>query len=89
MIPLSSYSAVTNNATFDLLTLRAGDLNSDVLYHETGLGDEIVEGGPRTRRHHERFDKIWHVAATEEDTIDFMRSRMKELEAQIRDRGNT
>jgi transcriptional regulator with XRE-family HTH domain len=89
MIPFSSYSAVTNNATFDLLTLRAGDPSSDVLYRETGLLDEIVEGGPSTLRHHERFDKIWRVAATEEDTIDFMRSRIKELEAQIRDRGNT
>jgi transcriptional regulator with XRE-family HTH domain len=89
MIPFASYSAVTNNATFDLLTLRAGDQSSDVLYHETGLGDEIVEGGPSTLRHHERFDKIWNDAATEEDTIDFMRGRIKELEAQIRDRGNT
>lgn len=89
MIPFSSYSAVTNNATFDLLTLRAGDPSSDVLYRETGLLDEIIEGGASTLRHHERFDKIWRVAATEEDTIDFMRSRIKELEAQIRDRGNT
>jgi transcriptional regulator with XRE-family HTH domain len=89
MIPFSSYSAVTNNATFDLLTLRAGDPSSDVLYRETGLLDEIIEGGASTQRHHERFDKIWRVAATEEDTIDFMRSRIKELEAQIRDRGNT
>jgi transcriptional regulator with XRE-family HTH domain len=89
MIPFASYSAVTNNATFDLLTLRAGDQSSDVLYHETGLGDEIVEGGPSTLRHHERFDRIWNDAATVEDTIDYMRGRIKELEAQIRDRGNT
>lgn len=89
MIPFSSDSAVTNNATFDILTLRSGDPSSDVLYRETGLQDEIIEGGPSTMRHHERFDKIWRVAATEEDTIDFMRSRIKELESQIRDRANT
>ena len=89
MIPFASYSAVTNNATFDLLTLQAGNPGSDVLYHETGLGDEIVEGGTSTKKHHERFDKIWNVAATEEDTINFMHGRIKELEAQIRDRGNT
>jgi len=89
MIPFSSYPAVTNNATFDLLTLRAGDPSSDVLYRETGLQDEIIEGGVGTMRHHERFDKIWRGAATEEDTIDFMRSRIKELEAQIHLLGNT
>jgi transcriptional regulator with XRE-family HTH domain len=89
MIPFSSSSGVTNNATFDLLTLRAGDPSSDVLYRETGLLDEIIEGGHATLRHHQRFEKIWHAAASEEDTIDFMRSRIKELEAQIRDRENT
>jgi transcriptional regulator with XRE-family HTH domain len=89
MIPFDVYPAVTNNATFDLLTLRAGDPSSDVLYRETGLRDEIVEGGLSTMRHHERFDKIWRASATEEDTISFLRSRINELEAQIRNRGNT
>jgi hypothetical protein len=89
MIPFDAYPAVTNNATFDLLTLRAGDPSSDVLYRETGLQDEIVEGGLSTMRHHERFDKIWRASATEEDTIDFLQSRINDLEAQIRDRTNT
>jgi len=89
MIPFGSHTAMTNNATFELLTLRAGDPTSDVLYRETGLQDEIIEGGQSTMRHHERFDKIWRMSATEEDTIDFMRSRIKELEALIRDREST
>jgi transcriptional regulator with XRE-family HTH domain len=84
MIPFHSAVSVTNNATFDLLTLRAGDLTSDVLYRENGVGDEIIEGGASTQRHHVRFDKIWQAAATEEDTIDFMRERIKVLEEQIR-----
>ena len=87
MIPFDSAASVTNNATFDLLTLRAGDLTTDVLYRETGVGDEIIEGGASTHRHHARFDKIWQAAASEEDTIDFMRGRIKELEALTRDRG--
>jgi transcriptional regulator with XRE-family HTH domain len=82
MIPFSAYSVVTNNATFDLLTLRAGDPSSDVLYVESGLGDEIIEGGPSTRLHHERFEKVWRVAANEDDTIGFLRGRIKEIEAQ-------
>lgn len=89
MIPFTSHTAMTNNATFELLTLRAGDPTSDVLYRETGLMDEVIEGGTSTMRHHDRFDKIWSASATEEDTIDFMRSRIKELEALIRDRENT
>jgi len=90
MIPFtSSHTPLTNNATFELYTLRAGDPSSDVLYRETGLLDEIVDGGTAAMKHHERFDKIWRVSATEEDTIDFMRDRIKELEAHIRDRDST
>ena len=86
MIPFDSAASMTNNATFDLLTLKAGDPNSDVLYREAGLLDEIVEGRSNATRHRSRFDKVWQAAATEADTIDFMRTRIKELEAQIRDR---
>ena len=89
MIPFHLVASVINNVTVDLLTLRAGDPTSNVLYRETGVVDEIIEGGASTKRHHARFDKIWHVAATEEDTIDFMRDRIKELEAEIRDRNST
>ena len=85
MIPFSAYSAVSNNATFDLLTLQAGDPSSDVLYIEAGLGDQIVEDASQTLSHHERFDRVWNVAATEEETIGYLRGRIKELEAQPRD----
>ncbi|WP_433299972.1 helix-turn-helix domain-containing protein [Actinoplanes sp. CA-030573] len=87
MIPFDFDSAVTNNATFDLLTLKSGkaEERSEVLYRETGLRDEIVED-QTVQRHRERFDKIWNAAATEQDTINFMGSRIKDLEAQIRHR---
>jgi transcriptional regulator with XRE-family HTH domain len=88
MIPFDFEGAVTNNATFDLLTLKSGkavDEHSEVLYRETGLQDEIVED-QSVRRHRERFDKTWNAAASEEDTIDFMAGRIENLEALIRDR---
>lgn len=89
MIPFDFGSAVTNNATFDLVTLKSGkaEERSEVLYRETGLLDEIVED-KSVPRHHERFNKTWNAAASEEDTIDFMGSRIKDLEAQIRHRKN-
>jgi transcriptional regulator with XRE-family HTH domain len=80
MIPFGSAAALTNNATFDLLTLRPGGPGGrgEVLYRETGLLDEIVEDAS-VERHHRRFDKIWRSAADEVDTLDFMRSRITDL----------
>lgn len=84
MIPFDYAYTVTNNATFDLLTLKAGrpGERSEVLYRETGLQDEIVEDSS-VARHHERFDKIWNTVASDEETIDFIRRRIKDLEKQI------
>lgn len=86
MIPFKTKYVMTNNATFDLITLKTGkpDERSEVLYRETGLQDEIVED-QSVRRHHERFDKIWNASATEEETVEFVRSRIKELEEEIRE----
>ena len=83
MVPFTFEGTMTNNATFDLLSLAEDDEASEVLYRETGLVDEIVEDREVTRRHHSRFDKIWHDADGEDDTIDFMRGRIAELEASI------
>lgn len=88
MVPFDFEASVTNNATFDLLSLDEDDEGSEVLYREIGLGDEIIEDRATTRRHHARFDKIWQDANTEEDTIDFMRGRISDLEALIERRKN-
>lgn len=88
MVPFTFDAAMTNNATFDLLSLNEDDEGSEVLYRETGVVDEIVEDQAITRRHHNRFDKIWHDADTEEDTINFMRGRITELETSTRRREN-
>jgi len=81
------------NAGFDILFLGAdGDLSNAVMYRETGLTDEILEDvaigranatgppppGP-VARHYDRFQKLWNAADSEDDTIVFIESRIREL----------
>ncbi|MFC7274326.1 helix-turn-helix domain-containing protein [Paractinoplanes rhizophilus] len=79
---------VTNNATFDLLTLESGKdgERNEVLYVETGLQDEIVDDRS-VPKYHDRFDKIWHAAATEDETLEFIADRIKALQDQVRATG--
>jgi len=78
MVPYDATAAVTNNASFDLLTLPD---SGEVLYRETGLTDETVERSATTARHRQRYDTVWHEVADENDTIDFVRKRIAELDA--------
>jgi len=81
------------NAGFDILFLgEDGDLSNAVMYRETGLTDEILEDvaigranatgppppGP-VARHYDRFQKLWNAADSEDDTIVFIESRIREL----------
>ena len=84
MIPFSADVPLTNNATFDLLSLGGDTDEGEVLYRESGMSDEIVEDKTTTSRHHKRFQKIWQEAATEEDTTDFIRGQIESLEATIK-----
>jgi transcriptional regulator with XRE-family HTH domain len=79
MVPFTFDSGITNNATFDLLSLSDDEDGGEVLYREVGIGDEIIEDRVTTERHHRRFDKIWHDAESEDDTINFIRGRITEL----------
>jgi transcriptional regulator with XRE-family HTH domain len=79
-ILISLDASVTNNASFDLLQLGQGE----VLYRETGLNDEMIEDREAIAKHRARYDRVWHEAAGEEDTIQFIKRQIKELE-----RGNT
>jgi transcriptional regulator with XRE-family HTH domain len=81
MVPFDAQAAVTNNASFELLTLPDA---GEVLYRETGLRDETVEDQTTTSRHRERYDLVWHEVADEEDTIDYIRKRIATLEAKYR-----
>ncbi|GIF05335.1 helix-turn-helix domain-containing protein [Actinoplanes siamensis] len=80
MVPFRLDAAVTNNASFDLLAFGEGE----VLYRETGLGDEMIEDREATAKHRARFDKVWQEAADEEDTITFIRQQLDALDRSIR-----
>ena len=79
MIPFSLDAPVTNNASFDLLSLNTTRENM-VLYRESGLADELIEDGPTTLRHRARFDKVWSEAISEKATADFL-NRQAESQA--------
>ncbi len=76
MVPFSLDASVTNNASFDLLLLGEGE----VLYRETGLGDELIEDRDTTAKHRARYDKVWQEVADEDDTIEFIRRQIEILE---------
>lgn len=86
MIPFELDAPVTNNATFDLLSLDSND-EGQVLYRENGMTDELVEDNILTKRHHGRYQTLWHVATSEGDTIDFIRKRIEYLDATIKSPG--
>jgi len=86
MVPFTLDAPVTNNASFDLLSLDPRDEEGMLLYHENGLTDEVVETKSITRRHRNRYDKVWHEALDESDTIDFIQKRINDLEAVATDR---
>ncbi len=79
MLPFSLDEPIANNATFDLLSLRR-EPGDEVMYRENGVLDELIEDRVSTSRHLTRFDGLWQVATHEEDTIEFIERRIKELE---------
>jgi transcriptional regulator with XRE-family HTH domain len=81
MVPFALDVPITNNASFDLLSLDANDAEGMLLYHENGLTDEVIEAESSTRRHRARYDKVWEEAVSESDTIDFVMARIRTLEA--------
>ncbi|MEV4345984.1 helix-turn-helix transcriptional regulator [Actinoplanes sp. NPDC049596] len=81
MLPFDLGVAIANNGSFELATVGAGLSAHEVLYRENGVGDEIVETPAETKRHRIRFDQLWSVAATEGDTLAYVKQRINELEA--------
>ena len=79
MIPFSLDTPVTNNGSFDLLSLGDDPAGGMVLYRENGLADELFEDDPTTSRHRYRFDRVWHQAAGERATLEFIRDRIASL----------
>ncbi|WP_436524552.1 helix-turn-helix domain-containing protein [Actinoplanes sp. HUAS TT8] len=76
MVPFRLDAPVTNNASFDILTLGEGE----VLYRETGLGDEMLEDKDSTAKHRTRYDKVWEDVADEATTLAFIDHQILSLE---------
>jgi transcriptional regulator with XRE-family HTH domain len=83
MIPFTLAAPVTNNGSFDLVSLSrlpaAEDGRGTVLYRENGMADELIEDEASTARHLHRFDVVWREATDEATTIRFIRERISRL----------
>jgi transcriptional regulator with XRE-family HTH domain len=89
IVPFELEGVLTNNATFDLLTLGSEEERGEILYRENGLTDELVEDRTSTSRHHDRFTRLWAVATVEADTISYIRERIERLQSTIDKRAGT
>jgi transcriptional regulator with XRE-family HTH domain len=81
MVPFDVEAVMSNNGGYDLLYLSEDGKDEDaVMYRETGPTDEILEDSTQASRHRERYEKIWHAALNESDTIDFIQERLEIVE---------
>jgi transcriptional regulator with XRE-family HTH domain len=80
MLPYALDYPIANNGSYDLLALSDSDMDSEILYRENGMADEIVEDKATNARHRKRFEQLWHLSNDETDTIRFLDSRIKGLE---------
>lgn len=76
MVPFTLDAPVTNNASFDLMTLSEGE----VLYRETGLGDEMIEDRDATAKHRARYTRVWDEVADETTTLAYIDHQIQKLE---------
>jgi hypothetical protein len=80
MLSFDSNTPLANNGSFDLLAI-GDDSGDEILYRESGTGDELIEDAATTAKHRERFEQLWQVATTEVDTINFIKGRIEALRA--------
>lgn len=80
MLPFDLDYPIANNGSYDLLTMSEGEADSEILYRENGMTDEIVEDRASTARHRKRFDQLWQMSNEESDTIRFLDIRLQDLE---------
>jgi transcriptional regulator with XRE-family HTH domain len=85
MLPFALDYPIPNNGSYDLLALSESSEDSEILYRENGMTDEIVEEKAMTARHRKRFEQLWQLSKDETDTIRFLDSRIKDLETQSPD----
>ncbi|WP_250029152.1 helix-turn-helix domain-containing protein [Paractinoplanes maris] len=83
MLPYNLSMPIANNGSFDLIMLGSDRSDSELLYRENGMKDEMVEVRVETARHRKRFDQLWQRADDENDTIEFIKARITALEAEL------
>ena len=83
MLPFSLDMPIANNASVDVLSLGRGAMGNEVLYHENGMADELIEDRATTSRHLNRFKQLWQVSTDEADTIAYIGRRIAELDSII------
>jgi transcriptional regulator with XRE-family HTH domain len=83
MIPFDLDTPIADNGSFDLMTVGATFADSEVMYRENGMPDEILEDRAETTRHRKRFEQLWQVADDEVDTIEFIKGRITDLEKKL------
>ncbi|MEU8232439.1 helix-turn-helix transcriptional regulator [Actinoplanes sp. NPDC048967] len=86
MLPFNLDRPIANNGSYELLALRDRGADSEILYRENGISDEIIEDRATTGRHRRRFEQLWHLSNDEPDTIRFLDTRIKDLETQSQSR---
>ncbi|MGK5680401.1 helix-turn-helix domain-containing protein [Actinoplanes sp. URMC 104] len=79
MLPYDLSVPIANNASFDLMRVGSDRADSELLYRENGMKDEMVDIRSETVRHRQRFDQLWLRANDESDTISFIEARVAEL----------
>lgn len=86
MFPFTADTGLSYDAGFDILFLgdedeatETGDKINAVMYRETGASDEVIEDKALATRHFARYRKLWEAATNEEETVDFIRKRVREL----------
>lgn len=83
MLPFAFDMAIPNNGSFDLMTVGAGRDQREIMYRENGVHDEVVENRDETARHRNRFEQLWQAALDENDTIEFIKGRIANLEINL------
>jgi len=86
MLPYDLPVPIANNGSFDLVAVDSSRADSEVMYRENGMVDEIVEDHADTARHRRRFEELWRAANDEKDTIEFIKGRIANLEVNRRGR---
>jgi len=86
MFPFTADTGLSYDAGFDILCLgdedeetETGDKVNAVMYRETGASDEVIEDKALTTRHFARYRKLWEAATNEDETVDFIKKRIREL----------